>query len=85
MLSQFAPVIRAAAHNAGTVADMPSYMKADIEGTGFINIHEHDVKLPIGNWSKHPIYKDTGHWGKILFDEGLEGWVMVSFPHAAYS
>lgn len=78
MLRQFGPIIRAAAHNAGVVADIPSHMKENIEATGFTNIHEYDVKLPIGDWSKHPIYKDTGHWGKILFDEGLEGWVMVS-------
>lgn len=58
---------------------VPDLMRAGIENAGFINVHERDFKMPLGEWPKHPIYKEAGRLNKINFMQGLEGWLMYAF------
>lgn len=59
-LRGFKPIIAAATKNAGNAADLVDFMKEEIEAAGFINLHEHNFKLPLGSWPQHPIYKEAG-------------------------
>lgn len=51
-------------HALGVKADRPittaSTMGDAISSAGFINIHVHDYKAPVGNRAKHKTYKDAG-------------------------
>lgn len=51
-------------------------MRAGIEKAGFINVHERTFKFPLGDWARHPVYKEAGARNVLQFKEGLQGWVM---------
>lgn len=53
-------------------------MKDSIAAAGFINLQEKEYKIPIGQWPKHPIYKEVGRLALEQFMTGLEGYV---YPH----
>lgn len=54
-------------------------MRDGIEKAGFINIHERTFKFPLGDWPRHPVYKEAGARSLMHFKEGLQGWVMWVF------
>lgn len=53
-------------------------MRGMIEKAGFVNVQEKVIKIPFGDWPKHPVYKDAGRCNKIHYFSGIEGWTMVS-------
>ena len=69
-----APIAKA----SGNPTNVFDEMRGRIEKAGFINVQEKTMKLPLGDWPKHPVYKDAGTCNKIHFLAGMEGWVMVS-------
>lgn len=75
-LGKFGDVIHGAAQNSGNASNIANIMKEEIEAAGFTNVHEMDFKWPIGDWSKHPIYKEAGKYGMVGFTAGFEGWLM---------
>lgn len=34
------------------------------------------MKIPYGDWPKHPVYKDAGACNKLHYLNGVEGWSM---------
>ena len=49
-------------------------MRKRIENAGFIDVHERDYKVPIGEWPKHPIHKEAGRYQMMHYELGLGGW-----------
>ncbi|OBT62535.1 hypothetical protein VE03_07387 [Pseudogymnoascus sp. 23342-1-I1] len=64
-----------AAH-AGRPLDTQLTMRDSIAAAGFTEIREKLYKCPIGEWPKHPIYKDAGRVNAVHWKSGLEGWAM---------
>lgn len=62
----------------GFTGNVPELMRAGIEGAGFVNVHERNFKMPLGDWPKHPIYKEAGRLHMKGISEGLEGWSMYA-------
>lgn len=54
-------------------------MKDSISAAGFTNIHEKLYKVPLGDWPKHPVYKDAGRLNEETFRAGMEGFAMMLF------
>ena len=71
-------LIEAAAAASGNPTTVYDEMRARIEKSGFINVQEKVMKMPYGDWPKHPVYKDAGRCNKIHYLAGVEGWTMVS-------
>lgn len=57
---------------------VPDLMRTGIESAGFTNVREKTFKMPIGDWAKHPIYKEAGRLNMMAYKEGLEGWLMYA-------
>lgn len=70
-------VIGVAAEASDNPTNVYETMKERIEKAGFINIQEKVLKMPIGDWPRHPVYKDVGKCMKEHFLSGMEGWAMV--------
>ncbi|KAL5353101.1 hypothetical protein ACLOAV_001131 [Pseudogymnoascus australis] len=64
-----------AAH-AGRPLDTQLTMRDSIAAAGFTEIREKLYKCPIGEWPKHPVYKDAGRVNAVHWKSGLEGWAM---------
>ena len=67
-----APVV---AQTSNTIR-ITELMRKGIEDAGFTNVHERHFKFPIGDWPKHPVYKEAGAVNKIMLKEGFEGFIM---------
>ena len=76
LLADWGAKMAACVASTGNPTDVSSLMRPGIEAAGFINIHEKDFKVPIGDWPRHPIYKEVGDLRLTQFKEGLTGWVM---------
>ena len=48
------------AEKAGKELDTTDHLQRRIEEAGFSNVQVQDYKMPLGNWPKHPVYKDAG-------------------------
>lgn len=70
-------VVGVAAEASGNPTNVYETMRERIEKAGFINIEEKVLKMPIGDWPRHPVYKDVGKCMKEHFLTGMEGWAMV--------
>ena len=68
------PVVAQTGYNAKVLETM----RAGIENAGFINVHERDFKMPIGDWPKHPLYKEAGRLCLQGTKDGQEGWLMYA-------
>ncbi|KFY05779.1 hypothetical protein V491_09025, partial [Pseudogymnoascus sp. VKM F-3775] len=64
------------ASHAGRPLDTQLTMRDSIAAAGFTEIHEKLYKCPIGEWPKHPVYKDAGRVNAVHWKSGLEGWAM---------
>lgn len=73
------PMLERAALKAGNDIRIVDYMKEEIEHAGFVNVHERHFKLPVGDWPKHPIYKDAGTAHRAHIKKGLPGWNMFLY------
>lgn len=76
LLARFAADMDAVVAQTGNNMWVNKLMRSGIEGAGFTKICERDFKFPLGDWPKHPVYKESGALYKRTFKEGLEGWLM---------
>lgn len=70
-------IVGPAAMASGNPQTMFKEMRGRIEKAGFVNVQEKIMKIPFGDWPKHPIYKDAGRCNKIHYLSGIDGWTMV--------
>lgn len=68
------PVVAKTGYNAKVL----DTMRSGIENAGFINVHERDFKMPIGDWPKHPLYKEAGRLCLQGTKDAMEGWLMYA-------
>lgn len=54
----------------GNTIRITELMRKGIEDAGFINVQERHFKFPIGDWPRHPVYKEAGAVNRIMFKEG---------------
>ncbi|OBT98479.1 hypothetical protein VE01_03534 [Pseudogymnoascus verrucosus] len=64
------------ASDAGRPLNTQTTMRDSIAAAGFTEIREKLYKCPIGEWPKHPVYKDAGRVNAVHWKSGLEGWAM---------
>jgi hypothetical protein len=64
------------ASDAGRPLNTQTTMRDSIAAAGFTEIREKLYKCPIGEWPKHPVYKDAGRVNAAHWKSGLEGWAM---------
>lgn len=75
-LQRWGPDLAAACAKSGRRGDTTDTMRADIEEAGFINVHEKKVKVPCGEWAKHPVMKEAGKLHQAQFKAGMEGYAL---------
>ena len=68
----------ALAEATGNSVSITDFMRKGIDDAGFVDIHEHQFKFPLGVWPKNPVYKEAGECNRIHLKEGLEGWVLYA-------
>jgi hypothetical protein len=51
-------------------------MKELMEQTGFVNVQERKLKLPLGSWATDPKLKDVGRFYERFYKTGLQGWLL---------
>ena len=62
----------ASVKDTGSITNTTETLRGMIESAGFVNVHD-KLKVPIGPWARHPIYKQAGSVNMIAFKAGLEG------------
>lgn len=66
-LRTYKSTLLAATENAGHASDNTDWMRQEIEDAGFVNVHELDFKMPVGDWPSHPVWKEAGKLSAILY------------------
>lgn len=51
-------------------------MRAGIEKAGFVDVHEHLYRVPLGPWAKDRMLKEAGEISYLHWTSGLEGYAM---------
>lgn len=67
MLRAYKSTLLAATENAGHASDNTDWMRQEIEDAGFVNVHELDFKMPVGEWPSHPVWKEAGKLSATLY------------------
>lgn len=60
------------AEESGNPINVFDEMGERIKKAGFCNLQEKVVKVPLGSWAKHQIYKDAGACNKMHFCLGIK-------------
>lgn len=68
-----------ASETFGTPLSDTPRIKGLMEATGFVDVEEHVVKLPIGPWPRNKQLKKVGAFELINFVHGIEGLTMRIF------
>jgi hypothetical protein len=76
ILRTWAPNTIPAAEKSGRPIDTIDTMRGAIEKAGFVDVHEKELKLPVGPWAKDPVLKEAGRLNYHHWASGLEGWGM---------
>lgn len=74
ILAGYGKLMHDCAMASGNPVDIIDTMRERIENAGFINVHEVNYKIPVGEWPKLRIYKDAGKYQMEHYKLGLEGW-----------
>lgn len=85
LLSKWRSEIGAIAEKTGNTIVPTDVMRKGIEDAGFTDVHERYFKFPLGNWPKHPVFKEAGECNRMMFKEGLEGWVIYVLTQNGWS
>ncbi|GAB1735556.1 hypothetical protein NU219Hw_g4134t1 [Hortaea werneckii] len=64
------------ADRAGRSLATQTTMRSKIERAGFVNVHDHLFKCPIGAWPKNKTLKEAGRINFHHWSSGLDGWAM---------
>ncbi|KAJ6004699.1 hypothetical protein N7540_013068 [Penicillium herquei] len=76
VLFNIGPRFDAAARKSGKPMDTMNTMRASIEKAGFVDVHERNVKWPIGPWPKDRTLKELGSVNLSHWLTGMEGYTM---------
>ena len=76
LLAKFGRDMDPVVAQTGNAINVTELMKEGIEDAGFINVTERRFKFPIGDWPKHPVYKEAGAVNKTMYKDGFEGFLM---------
>ncbi|OQE21983.1 hypothetical protein PENSTE_c011G04568 [Penicillium steckii] len=76
LLAKWGDNFIACGKRAGRSLTTQETMKAEIEKTGFVDVHEHVYRLPLGPWAKNEILKEAGRINYHHWSSGLEGYAM---------
>lgn len=85
LLSKWRTEMGAIAEETGNTIAVTDRMRQGIEDARFTNICERWFKFPIGDWPKHPVYKEAGTMNRMMFRQGLEGWIVWTLTNAGWS
>lgn len=66
----------ACGERAGRPLTTQKTMKSAIEKAGFVDVHEHVYKVPLGPWAKNQLLKEAGRVNYLVWTSGLEGYAM---------
>lgn len=66
----------ACGERAGRPLTTQKTMKSAIEKAGFVDVHEHVYKVPLGPWAKNQLLKEAGRINYLVWTSGLEGYAM---------
>lgn len=69
-ITQWGRLFFEASEKFGTTATSPRYLKQRMEKVGFINVHEHILKIPVGLWPKDARMKEIGLFEMVNLIEG---------------
>ena len=75
-LANMHSVVAPASHAANKPVNAYDDFQSWIEEAGFINVHKKEYKVPIEDWPKLQVYKDSGRVSLKLFKTGLECWML---------
>ncbi|KAK3705923.1 hypothetical protein LTR37_013076 [Vermiconidia calcicola] len=64
------------AERAGRPLSTQTKMAGAMERAGFVNIHDHLFKCPIGSWPKNRKLKEAGRVNFDHWTTGMDGWAM---------
>lgn len=81
-LANFHATMEPVVAQTGNCMHVTDLMREGIESAGFINIHERVFKFPIGDWPKHPIYKEAGRLQMKSYKDGT--YIISSGPGAEH-
>ncbi|KAJ5706538.1 hypothetical protein N7488_006339 [Penicillium malachiteum] len=73
-----------AANKSGKPMNIINTMRASIEKAGFVDVHERNIKWPIGPWPKDKTLKELGAVNLFHWLTGMEGYtmfLMTKFGH----
>lgn len=70
LLANFGPTLHKCAEKTGNATDITDWMREEIEAAGFTNVHERQLKMPVGDWPAHPIYKEAGRLANMHMKSG---------------
>ncbi|KAJ5540463.1 hypothetical protein N7494_005539 [Penicillium frequentans] len=76
VLFDIGPRFDAAANKSGKPMDLIKTMRATTERAGFVEVHEKNVKWPIGPWPRDKTLKELGSVNLHHWLTGMEGYTM---------
>ncbi|KAJ5241800.1 uncharacterized protein N7469_000127 [Penicillium citrinum] len=76
LLARWGDNFIACGKRAGRSLTTQETMKAAIEKAGFVDVHEHLYRLPLGPWAKNEVLKEAGRINYHHWSAGLEGYAM---------
>jgi len=76
LLARWGDNFIACGKRAGRSLTTQETMKAAIEKAGFVDVHEHLYRLPLGPWARNEVLKEAGRINYHHWSAGLEGYAM---------
>lgn len=77
ILGRWGESILGAGDSCGKDFRIDGQAKGGLEAAGFEHVVERTYKLPIGPWSKDCHLQEIGHWNRVQWTEGIEGWSLA--------
>ncbi|EXJ54743.1 hypothetical protein A1O7_10084 [Cladophialophora yegresii CBS 114405] len=63
----------------GADVDSPRHLKRIMEETGFVDVEEHILKLPVGSWPREPRLKRCGLFEMVNMTQGIQALTVMLF------
>jgi hypothetical protein len=61
----------------GKTLRIPEEAKDRMIAAGFVDVVERRFKVPVGPWAKEPHLKELGHYNRLYWEEGIQGWTIM--------
>jgi len=75
-LKEFSNFAQLFDESTGKAFTISKQMKEHIADAGFVDIQQLRFKLPLGQWSSDPKYREIGRWFESFYRTGSQGWVV---------